>query len=78
MNGLKEVILSNKKNLDSLVRKDRKEIRDFFYRRENKISPIVSTMYDQYLKMNKQLAGIDSYNEIIGWLLAYQKKYGKI
>ena len=78
MNGLKEVILSNKKNLDSLVRKDRKEIRDFFYRSENKISPIVSTMYDQYLKMNKQLAGIDSYNEIIGWLLAYQKKYGKI
>ena len=35
-------------------------------------------MYDQYLKMNKQLAGINSYNEVIGWLLAYQKKYGKI
>ncbi len=78
INGLKKVLKENKTNLDSLVRKDRKEIREFFYKRENKISPLVSNVYDQYLKMNKQLAGINSYNEIIGWLLAYQKKYGKL
>jgi hypothetical protein len=78
INGLKTVLKENKKNLDSLVRKDRKEIREFFHKRENKISPMVSNVYDQYLKMNKQLAGINSYNEIIGWLLAYQKKYGKL
>ena len=76
--GLMNTLKQNKTNLDSLVRKDRKEIRDFFYKRKNKISPVVSNMYDQYLKMNKQLAGINSYNEVIGWLLAYQKKYGKI
>ena len=76
--GLMNTLKQNKTNLDSLVRKDRKEIRDFFYKRKNKISPVVSNMYDQYLKMNKQLAGINSYNEVIGWLLAYQKKYGKL
>ena len=78
MKGLKELLISNKKNTDSLVRKDRKEIREFFFQRANKISPMVSNIYDQYLKLNKQLAGIDSYNEVIGWLLSYQRKYGKL
>ncbi len=76
--GLKNIIKQNKNNLDSLVRKDRKEIREFFYKRQNKVSPIASNVFDQYLKLNKQLAGIESYNEVIGWLLAYEKKYGKL
>lgn len=76
--GLKNIIKQNKNNLDSLVRKDRMEIREFFYKRENKISPIASNIFDQYLKLNNQLAGIDSYNEVIGWLLAYEKKFGKL
>ncbi|OIQ97387.1 hypothetical protein GALL_206470 [mine drainage metagenome] len=76
--GLKNIIKQNKNNLDSLVRKDRTEIREFFYKRENKISPIASNIFDQYLKLNNQLAGIESYNEVIGWLLAYEKKYGRL
>ena len=68
----------NRTHLDSLVRKDRKEVREFFYKRKNRISPAVSSMYDQYLKLNKQLAGVNSYNEVIGWLIGYQKKYGKL
>ena len=76
--GLKNVIIQNRKNLDSLVKNDRKKIRQFFFKRQNNISPIASNIYDQYLKMNKQMAGINSYNEVIGWLLAYRKKYGKL
>ncbi len=76
--GLKMTLLQNRKALDTLVKKDRQEIRAFFYRRENKIAPVVSSIYDQYLKMNKQEAGIKSYDEVIGWLLAYEKKYGKL
>lgn len=76
--GLKMVLLQNRKNLDTLVKRDRKAIRQFFFKRQNNISPVVSNIYDQYLKMNKQLAGINSYNEVIGWLLAYQKKYGRL
>jgi hypothetical protein len=72
--GLKATLLQNRNTLDTLVKKDRKEIREFFYKRENKISPVVSGIYDQYLKMNKQEAGINSYDEVIGWVLAYQKK----
>ena len=68
----------NKTYLDSLVRKDRKEIRQFFQKRKNNISPAFNSLYDQYLKLNKQAAGIDSYDDVISWLIAYKKKFGKI
>ena len=76
--AFENVIQYNKTHLDSLVKKDRREIREFFNKRKNRISPAVSGLYDQYLKMNKQSAGVNSYNEVIGWLIAYQKKYGKL
>jgi len=71
-------LLYNRTHLDSLVIKDRKAIRAFFQKRQNRLSPAVTSMYDQYLKLNKQAAGIDSYNEVIGWLIAYQQKNGGI
>ncbi|MES2330345.1 MAG: DUF3810 domain-containing protein [Bacteroidota bacterium] len=76
--AFENVIKYNKTHLDSLVKKDRREVREFFQKRKNRISPAISGLYDQYLKMNKQTKGIDSYNEVIGWLIAYQKKYGKL
>ena len=76
--AFESVFQYNRTHLDSLVRKDRREVREFFHKRRNRISPAVSGLYDQYLKMNKQLAGVNSYDEVIGWLIAYQKKYGKL
>ena len=72
------VFKENRDCLDTLVKKDRREIRDFFNQRKNRISPTVSSLYDQYLKMNKQLKGVESYNEVIGWMIGYQKKFGKL
>ena len=72
------VVLHNRQSLDTLVKLDRKRIRAFFQKRQNPISPAVSGLYDQYLKMNQQLQGVNSYNEVVGWLIAYKKKYGKI
>lgn len=80
-NGFKDfenVIQYNRSHLDTLVKKDRREIREFFNKRRNRISPAISGLYDQYLKMNKQSKGVKSYDEVIGWLIAYQKKYGKL
>jgi hypothetical protein len=76
--GLKATLSQNRNTLDTLVKNDRREIREFFYKRENKISPVISGIYDQYLKMNKQEAGIKSYDEVIGWVLAYQKRKNSI
>lgn len=64
--------------LDSLVKKDLIDIRKFFQKKANKVAPVMSQMYSQYLKANKQVKGIDSYNEVVGLLVAYKKKYGKI
>ncbi len=72
------IIKHNRESLDTLVKKDRKEIRAFFNKRRNRISPAVSGLYDQYLKLNKQSEGVNSYDEVVGWLIAYQKKYGKL
>lgn len=64
--------------LDSLVKKDLVDIRKFFQKKTNKVAPVMSQMYNEYLKANKQVKGIDSYNEVVGLLVAYRKKYGKI
>lgn len=73
-----EIIVQNRTRLDPLVRKDRKEIREFFQQRRNNIAPTINDLYDQYLKFNNQDAGVRSYNEVIGLLIAYLKKYEKI
>lgn len=73
-----EIIVQNRTRLDTLVRKDRKEIREFFQQRRNNIAPAMNDLYDQYLKFNNQDAGVRSYNEVIGLLMAYLKKYEKI
>lgn len=70
--AFERVIQQNKDRMDSLVKKDRADIRNFFNARKNVISPISNDLYDQFLKLNEQLAGIDSYNEVIAWLISYQ------
>jgi hypothetical protein len=71
------IIQYNRTKLDTLVKKDRKEIRAFFQRRQKKLAPTFTSLYDQYLKLNKQKAGVKSYDEVIGWLIAYRKKYNR-
>jgi len=64
--------------LDSLVKVDLRGISRFFMKERNGIAPRIMNLYDGYLKANQQKNGIESYNEVIGLLIAYQKKYGKI
>jgi hypothetical protein len=74
----KDFYTSHGWELDSLVRKDFLRIRRFFNKRSNRVSPVMSSMYNQYLKANNQQRGIESYNDVVGLLIAYQRKYGKI
>lgn len=75
---LKDFSTTHGWELDSLVRKDFRDIRKFFDKKENRVSPVFSSMYNQYLKANQQERGIESYNDVIGLLIAYRNKYGKI
>ncbi len=59
------------------VKKDIRELRDFFIKYKNPVEPIIMWFYGHYLKANNQPAGKESYNEVVAWLIAYYKKFGR-
>jgi hypothetical protein len=56
---------------------DTRELRTFLKKHKNPMENIVMWFYGQYLKANNQPAGKRSYNEVVAWLIAYYKKFGK-
>ena len=60
------------------VKKDIRELRQFDLDHRSVFETVISWMYGNFLKMNEQPQGIHSYNAVIGMLIAYYKKYGKI
>ncbi len=65
----------NLKDLNPLVKRDRRIFRNYILGKQNYVEPIVKNVYDQFLKANDQKKGISSYEEIVGWAIAYRKKY---
>jgi hypothetical protein len=63
--------------LDTQVKKDAVEVWKFYSRTRNFVEPFISRMYDQYLRLNNQPKGKRTYNEVVAWLIAYYKKFGK-
>jgi len=68
----------NYKQLDTLVKQDVLELKTYLAKSENFIEPFIRIFYDQYLKANQQDKGIKSYNDVVAWLIEYNKKYGSI
>jgi hypothetical protein len=64
--------------LDTLVKRDEEELREYWRKSDNAIEPLIKLFYDHYLKANQQAKGVKSYNEVVGWLISYYHKYGKI
>lgn len=62
--------------LPKKIRYDRQMVRAFFRSYRNPISPVINWIYDRYLKLNSQPKGSESYNEVVGWMIAYAKRYG--
>jgi hypothetical protein len=58
------------------VRKDYRDYLKYLFRTRNNVEPVVMKFYDQYLRLNNQQHGIETYDEVVLWLLAYYKKYG--
>ncbi len=58
------------------VEKDTKELIAYLLRSKNYVEPWVTSFYDEYLKLNNQPKGKMTYNEVVAWLVAYQKKLG--
>ena len=64
--------------LPQIAKQDVRELRDFYKKYENPFEPIIRKLYGQYLKANEQPQGILSYDEVLGWIVAYYRKYGTI
>ncbi|MEY4097851.1 MAG: hypothetical protein RL170_695 [Bacteroidota bacterium] len=72
----KTIVNRNKSLLDTKVIEDRKKIKDFFIQRQHLLLPASTSLYDQFLQWNKQAKGIKSYDEVLLWVLAYNKLKG--
>lgn len=59
------------------IKKDNRTYRDYLLKSKNAIEPVMSNVYDRYLRLNNQPHGKETYNEVVDWLLAYMKKFGK-
>jgi len=59
------------------VKQDREELKKFFRKYENPVEPVIMWAYNQYLVANNQPSGKRTYSEVIGFLIAYQKKFGR-
>ena len=64
--------------LNPAVKDDIKYLRDFVRQHANPVERIIDRLYGQFLKANEQPSGRVSYSEVIVWVVAYYKKYGRI
>jgi hypothetical protein len=69
---------NNYRQLDTLVKEDIAEYRRFLLRYKSPLEPLFTTLYGNYLKANNQPEGIATYDRVVAWLIAYQKKYGTL
>lgn len=60
------------------VKEDIIELKKFDRAHRSFIEPAITWMYGNYLKMNNQPKGIHSYNAVVGMLITYYKKYGRL
>jgi Protein of unknown function (DUF3810) len=69
------------KQMDSRLpagfKKDYRELQEFVIKHRNPLERVIDKLYGQYLKANEQPAGRLTYNEVVAWLVAYYKKFGK-
>lgn len=70
----KRVAERNKNLLSPKVLADRKKIKVFFLARQGLLIPASTSLYNQFLLWNKQAKGIDSYDDVLLWALAYRAK----
>ncbi|HEU4634032.1 MAG TPA: DUF3810 family protein, partial [Flavisolibacter sp.] len=66
-----------RKTVHPQFRKDYQAYLEYLYKSRNVVEPLMSEFYDSYLKLNNQPKGRATYNEVVAWLVAYMKKYGR-
>lgn len=60
------------------VKSDIRALREFLKKYDTPIESAIDRLYAQYLVANEQPSGRMSYNEVVGMLIAYYKKNGRV
>lgn len=63
--------------LNAGIKDDYRELKNFVIKYRNPVEVIIDKLYGQYLKANNQPSGKLTYNEVVAWLVAYYRKFGK-
>jgi hypothetical protein len=61
-----------RERLHPQVVRDNEALKAYFINTRNRLEPLMTRFYDQYLKWNR----VQSYNEVVALLIAYAKKWG--
>ena len=70
-------LLPIRDSLQPAVRRDFSDLRLFLAKYENPVEPFIRRLYGRYLRANKQPQGINTYDEVTAWLVAYYRKFGR-
>jgi hypothetical protein len=70
------LVKSLNQQLHPLVKKDLKEYKDYLQAHETIVQDWTNAVFDLFLKSNQQQQGIYSYKDVVGWAIAYRKKFG--
>jgi hypothetical protein len=73
--------LAARRNVESLrpeVLADIQAYREHLMQYQGPVSELVDRIYTEYLKLNKQPAGLRSYSRVVIWLMAYYRKEGEL
>lgn len=73
----KELTEKIRKNVHPRVRQDILDVQRYLLRNRNYVEPLMTIMYDRYLKLNNQPKGKATYNEVIAYVMAYLKRFGR-
>ena len=65
------------RNIHPRVKWDIRDLRSYLLSNKNFVEPLMTDAYDKYLKLNNQPKGRATYNEVIAYLVAFMKKFGK-
>jgi len=65
-----------RESLRPAIRKDFRDLRQFYRKFESPLEPVFRHVYGGYLRANRQPQGLKTYNEVVAWLIAYGYRYG--
>lgn len=57
------------------IKKDFQMLQDFWQGYQNPLQPYINSLYDRFLKVNGQQQGVQTYSQVVAFLIQYQEEF---